>query len=385
MNGLAGRHWGLDWLRIGAFGLLILYHTGMVFVAWDFHIKSLTPVQWIEWPMLAVNPWRMSLLFLVSGYATRHLLERAAGPGAFIGPRLRRLLVPLLFGVVVLVAPQPWVELSVKHGYQGSFWQFWTTDYLRFGSLDGIILPTWNHLWFLAYLAVYTLLVAGVAAVRPAGWQGLFDRLFKGARLWWLMPFWYLGLRETGGEETHALADDWFGHLLYLPAFLFGLGLAGNAAIPARLAAHWRLLLALALVAFLGRMAFNAAYDGVAEDAINDWLRAAAHMLRPIQAWTAILGLIGLATRHWNHDHPWRAPLTRAVFPWYMIHQTAIVLAAFWVRDNGWGNGAQFAVILAVTLLACWLAAVLARLPGGELLGGAPALSRASRPSATPR
>ena len=33
------RHFGMDWLRIGAFALLILYHIGMVFVPWNFHVK----------------------------------------------------------------------------------------------------------------------------------------------------------------------------------------------------------------------------------------------------------------------------------------------------------------------------------------------------------
>ena len=29
----------LDWIRIGAFVLLILYHVGMFYVTWDFHVK----------------------------------------------------------------------------------------------------------------------------------------------------------------------------------------------------------------------------------------------------------------------------------------------------------------------------------------------------------
>jgi glucan biosynthesis protein C len=30
----------LDWIRITAFGFLILYHVGTLFVPWDFHMKS---------------------------------------------------------------------------------------------------------------------------------------------------------------------------------------------------------------------------------------------------------------------------------------------------------------------------------------------------------
>src|SRR3546814_3567935 len=36
---LSPRRHDLDWLRIIAFGLLILYHMGMFFVTWDWHVK----------------------------------------------------------------------------------------------------------------------------------------------------------------------------------------------------------------------------------------------------------------------------------------------------------------------------------------------------------
>ena len=73
------RHYGLDWLRIGAFAILILYHIGMVFVPWGFHAKLATE-QWVTIPMMLSNPWRLSLLFLVSGYASRALCVRHPGP-----------------------------------------------------------------------------------------------------------------------------------------------------------------------------------------------------------------------------------------------------------------------------------------------------------------
>ena len=34
------RRYDLDWLRIGAFALLIFYHVGMYYVTWDWHVKS---------------------------------------------------------------------------------------------------------------------------------------------------------------------------------------------------------------------------------------------------------------------------------------------------------------------------------------------------------
>ena len=67
-----------------AFGLLILYHVGMLYVSWGFHIKSAHRITALEPLMLVLNPWRLALLFLVSGVATRFMLRKYA-----VGPLLR--------------------------------------------------------------------------------------------------------------------------------------------------------------------------------------------------------------------------------------------------------------------------------------------------------
>ncbi len=63
------RHYGMDWLRIGAFALLILYHIGMYFVPWGWHVTIAEPFDWVAIQMLATNGWRLALPFLVSAYA----------------------------------------------------------------------------------------------------------------------------------------------------------------------------------------------------------------------------------------------------------------------------------------------------------------------------
>ena len=108
------RHYGMDWLRVGAFALLILYHTAMVFTPWSFHVKTAQPVEWLSIVMMLTNPWRLTLLFVVSGYASRALLAKSDGVAKFISSRSNRLLVPLAFGIAVMVPPQSWVELVTQ-------------------------------------------------------------------------------------------------------------------------------------------------------------------------------------------------------------------------------------------------------------------------------
>ena len=79
----------LDSLRLLALGLLIAYHVGMYYVSWDWHLKSPSASATLEPWMRVVNPWRMSLLFLISGAVTTIALgSRSRG---WLGSRLSRL------------------------------------------------------------------------------------------------------------------------------------------------------------------------------------------------------------------------------------------------------------------------------------------------------
>ena len=109
----SSRLYFLDWLRIAAFGMLILYHVGMYYVSWDWHVKSPDAGPALEPWMRMSSPWRLSLLFLVSGAATSLMLLRGAG-AAFMRSRTKRLLLPLLFGMLVIVPPQPYFEVCTR-------------------------------------------------------------------------------------------------------------------------------------------------------------------------------------------------------------------------------------------------------------------------------
>ena len=160
----------LDWVRIAAFGLLIFYHVGMLYVSWGFHIKSAHRIAALEPVMLVLNPWRLALLFLVSGVATRFMLGKYT-----LAPLLRsrsaRLLIPLVFGMLVIVPPQAYDQIVEALGYPAGFVDFYQRHYLAFGSQfcpnPCIVLPTWNHLWFVVYLWVYTVALGGVLWLAP--------------------------------------------------------------------------------------------------------------------------------------------------------------------------------------------------------------------------
>ncbi|MFC3712011.1 acyltransferase family protein [Sphingoaurantiacus capsulatus] len=382
------RHYGLDWLRIGAFGLLIFYHIGMFFVPWDWHVKTAEPMDWVQIPMLATNAWRLALLFLVSGVASRFLLDKMAAPGRFAWQRSGRLLIPLAAGIILFVAPQPWAEMQAKFGYRQDFWHFWTHDYFTFRMVgDGIALPTYNHLWFVAYLWLYTIVLALFAALLPAGAKAAlqrgFERLFSGARLLWL-PILLLWLARVTlypiFGDTHALVDDWYNHVVYGGLFLFGVGLAKSEAPWRAIAALWKPAALFAVVGYFAIVAYELYYgDG---DATEPGLTL-VRLLRAAHMWGAIVGLLALAQLRLNRDAPIRRYLTEAVFPYYIAHQTIIVVVGHALTPYRLNPGTEFAIILAATVAGCWATyAVARRVPMLGLLLGLKWKGSAAKPAA---
>ena len=238
-GGLGERRYDLDWVRVAAFLLLILYHIGMYYVTWDWHVKSPHASSAIEPLMLLTSPWRLSLLFLVSGVATAYLLERQSVRG-FLRRRSVRLLVPLVFGMLVIVPPQSYLEVVEKVQYAGNYGEFlglYLTAYHGFcRDGDCLIMPTWNHLWFVAYLWVYTLLLYVAVRAAPGVVPRLrasLERRFVGLAVLWgpivylVAARWLLAVRFP---STHELVNDWYNHAVYAPVFLLGFALAGARA-----------------------------------------------------------------------------------------------------------------------------------------------------------
>ena len=351
------RHYGMDWLRIGAFALLILYHVGLAFSNWPYEFKATRTYEWVAFPLLALNAWRLSLLFAISGYASAAVFARTGGPISFLRGRLARLGIPLLFGMAVLVAPQPWVWLRMAMGYDHGFAWFMTHDYFTFRNIDGIVVPSWMHLWFVVYLLAYTLVLCAIKLLPERLHTGLHrigERVLAGP---WLLPLgiaWiYAARRIPGGwSDTHDLIGDPAAHAAYLPMFLFGLLLRDSEPLRQAIARQWKLAAVLAVIGYAVVAGYEWHFPGGI--AIPDALQEPFRIGRAMQAWGAIIALFGIADCFWNREGRWRATLAEAVFPFYIIHQTLILLTGYWLRPFGPTPLMEFAALVAATTVGCW-------------------------------
>ncbi len=362
------RRLDLDWIRVGAFALLILYHVGMLYVSWGFHVKSAHESRALETLMIALNPWRLSILFLVSGAATRFMLDKGS-PGALARLRSWRLLVPLAFGMAVVVPPQSYAEVVEKFGFAGSYWDFWFGHYLAFdqgfcGLVNNrrtcLILPTWNHLWFVAYLWAYTmaLLVLAWLAPRMLEAAGRRAETLSGLGLLFGPALVLAGLRALVFPRfpiTHALVDDPYAHAVYGSAFLFGFLIARSQGFAAAAERLRRPALALAFAAY-GSLVFLRGLP------VGEPLRLALPLAYGLDQWCWILAILGFAHR-WlkGQDAPLLRYAAGAVFCWYIVHQTIIVVVAHWLKALALPAAAEASMVIGATVAGCWLSFEIAR------------------------
>lgn len=348
----------LDWIRICAFFLLILYHTGMYYVTWDFHIKSPFASDAIEPLMMMSSPWRLGLLFLVSGVAAAFLLAKL-GSARFLRQRSARLLLPLIFGMLVVVPPQPYLEVVEKMAYRGDYLDFIKLYLANYGGFckDGkcLDLPTWNHLWFVTYLWVYTLLLAALVASLGKHWERLATWLGRTLTGWKLiaLPVAILALVRLAlysrYPSTHNLVVDWYNHAQYIPLFLLGALLAKQRAVWQRMEALRFATLGIALGCWATLMAYYALTENMNPADIVPLVQIQRVFYALLQ-WSAMLAVFGFGHRHLQFDSAKRRYLAQAVFPVYIVHQTLIIIFAHVMQPAGIPPLTEGLVLLVLTI-----------------------------------
>lgn len=350
------RRHDLDWLRVIAFAVLIFYHVGMFYVTWGWHVKSDHASPLLEPAMALVNPWRLALLFFISGVAIRFAAD-ARSFRRLLPERTGRLLAPLAFGMLVVVMPQAYLELLFKGEIEPGLIAF----YPRYLAMDGsfsIITPTWNHLWYVAYILVYTLLLAALSPLLGMAERRFGDRtaalLERGA--WPLLvlpalPFVLYRLTlDPAFPTTHAMIDDWATHAHSFTMLLLGWFAAKS---PAFRVAVERTGRAAALVAAATGIALLLARLYWPDLRTIDGAIEAIGVLRAFYGWTVILVLLALAQRLLNRPSPALAYMSEAVFPWYILHQTIIVMVGYATIGAGLPAWLEGSIVVLATVLGC--------------------------------
>jgi peptidoglycan/LPS O-acetylase OafA/YrhL len=390
----AARVPGLDVLRVVLVGGVVVFHATRPFDPFDYYVKAGGEVEALAPVLLFVSLWGMPLFFVLAGLAAWHSLARR-GAGRFVRERAARLLVPFLAGLVLLVPPQLHVQ-SLANGehvsYLDTLREFFDVHWrweLPVPVDGGLFEPA--HLWFLAYLLVFTLLLLPLLRLlqRPAGARAL--SAVERRPLLWAAG---LGLVAVAAEALLGSEEAGGWNRWAYPCFLLvGAMLAARPDLARRLGSRRRLLAVAGLLGFVVLAAGGAVLYDRLGDALQTGHDPAAVAWRAGKAaagWLLVLAIAGMILGRTTSRQParraaprWIAQAGEAVLPIYLLHQTVAVVLAW--RILAWPVPAPVQW-LSLTLLtvACSLALYeLLRRPalGRRLLGLRP---RQAPPAAPP-
>jgi glucan biosynthesis protein C len=328
----------LDWLRILSILGVLFFHSAMPYAMdMDWHIKNRETSDLMMESNLFLHLFRMPLLFFISGTVSYYMMQRRSTL-SFIGLRFRRLFIPLLVGMLIIVPPQIYME-RLAHGYKGSFWDWYPSvfnfvPYPKGGSFS------WHHLWFIAYLFIYDLLFAPLFAwmISPKS-NRLKEKLAALANGKWvymlILPgiVWFT-LLANKLPETNDLAHDGCYFVYWLLFLLAGFICILQPKLMDSLERNRRFALTIGFLSLMmwECLRWNGVEPGHAQWPFHNLLfNYAFTALRPIIAWGWVLALVGYGKHYLNRPHGVLNYLNQAVYPFYILHQTVIVLIVYYI------------------------------------------------------
>jgi peptidoglycan/LPS O-acetylase OafA/YrhL len=328
----------LDWLRILAIIGVLVFHSAMAFVAeWEWHIKNKETSNLLMEFNFWLSRFRMPLLFFISGTVCYFMLRKKSG-WSFVGLRFKRLFIPLVVGMLVIVPPQVYME-RLTQGFTGNYFtDFYPTLFTTGAYPKGNL--SWHHLWFIAYLFVYdvtfTPMFVWILSEKGKRFLQKLNWMAKGKWIYLLMiPSVIL---YTSLTLSFPRTDDLIHDYMYLFYWLFFL-LAGFICIAHphftdSLERNRRTSLTLA---FLTIVAINylrwndlEPFDNIVNWR-SDWRSYAFLSLFAFTAWFWVFTAIGYGKRYLNKPHRALDYLNQAVYPFYILHQTVIIILVYYV------------------------------------------------------
>ncbi|REL30853.1 acyltransferase family protein [Thalassotalea euphylliae] len=361
------RRTDLDWLRIMLFGLLISHHIGMFYVdAWGWHAKSQYSVVWLDKLLLLVEPWRMPAIWLISGVAIRFVLAKVS-PVRFVMLRTYHLLLPLLFGVLVIVPPQLYIEMTAKGEIALNYWQFLQAFFSdavtgKEGTFSNYPHGIWphidvNHLWYLRSLWYYSLALVCMLPILNSSWLESMRRrlvLGNGAIAVGILAMPVIAIEFLWAEAPSRYPIG----LLFL---LYGYMLGWQPQAWQKIADHVKHfcvaygLCWLALVIFYQYVWL----DARAESIIPTWVQLVGNLLYGSCRLLGVLMMLGFAqtvfTSKRCQNSRWLTYGVDAVYPFYILHQTIILVAGFYLTQLNLGIAVESSLLVLVTITGCFV------------------------------
>ena len=322
------RRYDIDWVRVIAIGLLLIYHVAIGFQPWGMMIAFITnSTSWSSlWiPMTMLNVWRIPLLFFVSGMGVYFAMQNRNWK-QLLKERTFRIWLPFVFGMFC-IAP---LHLFL--------WQHYYKMNLKYTADPG-------HLWFLANIFIYVILFSPLFFYLKKNEDGI---LVRGITRVFSTPF---GLLLTVGALTlegvilkpfpyEMYAMTWHGFFLGMLAFLFGFCFVMSGAGFWNMIRKYKwIIVSLAIVLFAIRLLY--------------WKMNTPVVLLVTESQCWIISVFAFAHQYLNRGGKALTYLSQAAYPVYILHMFFLYLGSMLIFPITLDVRVQFVMVLFFTIAGC--------------------------------
>jgi glucan biosynthesis protein C len=354
-TGPGARLYYLDWLRVGAIIGIFFFHNARFYdVFSDWHVRNATTNLGASILVAFLVQWIMPLFFLIAGAGTYFALK-SKKTGQFVQERTLRLLVPFVFGMLVIVVPQAYFQ-ALYHGVNLAGYNIFQIYWLYLQTLPD--LETF-HLWFLEDLFIISLVTIPIFFTWKGSDRSVVSRVAMAvSRPWILVPLLVIPitlvnifLYQTG---FWGYRNGGFNFVAYLLFYVFGFLIFANPKIMETIKKFRWLWLGIAIVAmgllglFVDVLADSTKYFGSTAYNIAQFVQA-------LSTWAWLLAILGLGSHYLVGNNRFLSYANEAVLPFYILHQTIIISIGFYVVQWNTGVGLKYLTTTATSFVAIML------------------------------
>lgn len=341
------RRHDIDWWRVIAILGVYLHHVCMPFNGDNYHIMNAESSKVLDDIMVFFEQIRLPLLFLISGTGTVFAFSKRTS-WQFVKERSYRLLVPLVFGVLVIVPPQTYFEQRDTFESYGQFYA------QLFSHLEV------NHLWFienLFYISMVCIpLILFLRSKNSERIRGSIEKL-SGKRygiFLWLVPLVLIKvISKIYFPEDSKSITNLSSTLFYGYFYVTGIIWATSPKLWEYLKSYRKVNLYIAVTAVLFFYGYYYLPDTIASQYLDIESRWAIwHGVSAFVSWSVIITLIGYGQIWFNRKSNILTRANEAIYPFYVLHQTVIVILAYYIVQMDASITSKLLVLLLSSLLS---------------------------------
>jgi glucan biosynthesis protein C len=353
----------LDWLRVLAILMVFLFHSLHVFDKGGWHIKNVDQSEILSVVLILIGLWGMPFFFMVAGSASWFALQRRT-PRQYATERMKRLLFPYFVGTLLFSPLQYylwWLNTVQVRGQTWSFWEFLASELPRFNPLllraPGFS-PCWMgvgfHLWFVGFLFAFAMITLPLFRwLKGEAGQRLLERVarlcgYRGGILLLVVP---LIVLQVCVRPFASLEHDWADFLYQMAFFVLGFMLYANKGITEAVRRDGWLLLAVGTIivaVLLGMyLADLSVLDWGEDPSVPQYYGILA--LTTGVALCYVLAMLFIGMRFLDFTNRWLRYGQEAALPFFVVHQPAIVVIAYFVVQGELGIFPKILIVVAMS------------------------------------